>query len=456
MESLQVEEPPRPSRRRSWPPDPANRQRRNSSIVVKGRSSSVALHDAASRMSTCVYLQTSGLSVTQATLVAFNSAVGSTVALVGYYPSQSGWQAFAVIMLVVAITAMAQQSALISTSCQLGAGTFDELCQPLPIWSGRVTVASFLLYYWGCLGFYAQFVEVFLADQLCHLLCQSGSPWLCQSEHRLGLLVFLLLAVVSWPPQLSGTAAVFINNMNFLVKWVVIVTAVAKGVYTVISVDAERDYVAWAPSGFVRIACLLMSSYANTGIMPQIAADVDKSQQERAAKLCPVIAVSLQLLVYFAVAYSAYFALGDAVKTGVFATYNKIYPGYMTVILQGGMALLTFLSSPLLIIPLKAQIYGLLSPRSDGEAADLSQAPSSLQGGLTLSLAFTGAIAPCIVGPEAFTNFLFFLACTCGNWLNFFLPAMVVLYCQVLSPSYKGGKSLATFLCCWLFFLGGL
>lgn len=194
------------------------------------------------------------------------------MALVGYYPSQSGWQAFAVIMLAVATTAMAQQSALISTSCQLGAGTFEELCQPLPNWSSRVTVASFLLYYWGCLGFYAQFVEVFLADQLCPLLCQRGSSWLCQSEYRLGLLVFLVFALVSWPPQLSGTAAVFINNMNFLVKWVVIVTAVAKGVYTVISVDAERDYVAWAPSGFVRVACLLMSSYANTGIMPQIAA----------------------------------------------------------------------------------------------------------------------------------------------------------------------------------------
>ena len=82
------------------------------------------------------------------------------MALVGYYPSQSGWQAFAVIMLAVATTAMAQQSALISTSCQLGAGTFEELCQPLPNWSSRVTVASFLLYYWGCLGFYAQFVEV--------------------------------------------------------------------------------------------------------------------------------------------------------------------------------------------------------------------------------------------------------------------------------------------------------
>eukprot|EP00439_Symbiodinium_sp_Y106_P070713 s2640_g12.t1 len=92
-----------------------HRQRRHS-IVVKGRSSSVALHDAASRMATCVHLQTSRLSVTQAI---FNSAVGSTVALVGDHPSQSGQQAFAVIMLVVAITAMAQQSALISTSCQL-------------------------------------------------------------------------------------------------------------------------------------------------------------------------------------------------------------------------------------------------------------------------------------------------------------------------------------------------
>ena len=104
------------------------------------------------------------------------------------------------------------------------------------------------------------------------------------------------------------------------------------------------------------MVCLLMCSYANTGFMHQIAADVDKSQQERAGKLCPVIAVSLQLLVHFAVAYSAYFALGDAVMADLFATYNKIYPGYMTTILHGAMALLTFLSSPLLIIPLKVWI----------------------------------------------------------------------------------------------------
>ena len=96
----------------------------------------------------------------QAALVAFNSAVGCTVALIGYYPKACGWQAFAVILFAVSVTAILQQSAMISTSCQLGAGTFDELCQPLPDWSGKVTVASFLIYFWGCAGFYCQFVEV--------------------------------------------------------------------------------------------------------------------------------------------------------------------------------------------------------------------------------------------------------------------------------------------------------
>ena len=65
--------------------------------------------------------------------------------------------------------------------------------------------------------------------------------------------------------------------------------------------------------------------------------------------------MSLQFLVYLALAYSAYFALGDDIQPTVFATYNQLYPDIMTTILQGGMALLTFFSSPLLIIPLKVQ-----------------------------------------------------------------------------------------------------
>ncbi|CAE7246885.1 unnamed protein product [Symbiodinium natans] len=449
MNPLQLEDPPR---HRSWPQDRESSVRLRSSLVVQGRSSSVALHDAASRMSACVYLEKPGLTVMQAAMVAFNSAVGSTVAILGSFPSQCGWQAFGVIMLTVAITGALQQSALISTSCQLGAVTFDELCQPLPAWSSRITVASFLVYFWGCMGFYCQFVEVFLADQVCPALCGSGSDWLCNSEYRIGLLVSIFFALVSWPPQLAGTAAVCINYTNFAVKWVVIITAVAKGVHTAFFVEAERTYTAWAPAGMVRIACMLMGSYANTGIMPQLAADIDKSQQERAAKLCPSIAVGLQFFVYLALAYSAYFGLGNAIGTDVFASYNELYPDFMTSILQGGLALLVWLSSPLVILPMKAQIYGLLSR---GEA-DLSKAPPSLQVGLTFILALSGAMAPCIVGTEAFTKFLFFLACTCGNWFNFFLPAMVVLYCQVWSPKHTGDKNLPRVLCVWLFFLGGL
>ena len=197
---------------------------------------------------------------------------------------------------------------------------------------------------------------MFLADQVCPALCGSGSDWLCNSEYRIGLLVSIFFALVSWPPQLAGTAAVCINYTNFAVKWVVIITAVAKGVHTAFFVEAERTYTAWAPAGMVRIACMLMGSYANTGIMPQLAADIDKSQQERAAKLCPSIAVGLQFFVYLALAYSAYFGLGNAIGTDVFASYNELYPDFMTSILQGGLALLVWLSSPLVILPMKAGI----------------------------------------------------------------------------------------------------
>ena len=131
-------------------------------------------------------------------------------------------------------------------------------------------------------------------------MCESDISWLCQSEYRLGFLVFFFFSLVSWPPQLGGTVAVCINYVNFCVKWVVIVTAVVKGIYTATAVEGERSYTAFVPGGFVRTIVMLMGSYANTGIMPQIASDVDKSQQERAAKLCLVVEVRQALHSVFA------------------------------------------------------------------------------------------------------------------------------------------------------------
>jgi len=393
-------------------------------------------------------------------MVAFNSAVGSSVALVAWYPSRCGYVGFAVIILVVAGTAIGLQRGMISTSCRLNAGTFDQLCEPLPDWSNKVTVISFLIFYWACTAFYCQFFQVFFGDQVCPRLCGLNSTFLCHGEDRVAILVFLLVSLVSFPAQLGGTAATVINYANFGTKWVIVVAAVLKGIHTTFFATPSdgyvREYVAFDYTGVLSVTSMLFASFANTGIMPQIAADVDRSQQERAANVAPLIAVSMQTLVFLAIAYAGYFALDGQIRPTVFATYNELYPGFLVTVLQTGMAFLTYLSQPLLVLPLKAQIWALLAPAKEGETPDLSKAPPLAQGGLTLAIAFLCSMVPAAMGPEAFTNLMIFLSCTCGLWMSVFLPAMVLLYCQVWSPEYRGNKSVAKLLCGWLFVLGVL
>ena len=63
-------------------------------------------------------------------------------------------------------------------------------------------------------------------------------------------------------------------------------------------------------------------SQANTGILPQLAADVQPALRAKVTTWCPAIAVSMQSAVYVVVALVGYAALGQAVDLDLFKIYE--------------------------------------------------------------------------------------------------------------------------------------
>ncbi|CAJ1440560.1 unnamed protein product, partial [Effrenium voratum] len=400
-----------------------------------------------------VQVETKGLSICQATTVSFNSALGATIGLVAYFPKECGYVGFLVLLLAVAVTAILMQQVLMKASAELSATTFEELCRPLPQLPRVITVWSGLIYLWACGAFFFQFIEVFVSDQICPVLCQNNTgTWLCQSELRVALLVFLATFPLCFPAQLSGMLPLVINNTNLVTKYTVIAIALAKGVKTMLQDDPlKTSWTAWRPSGFMGITSLLLGSFANTGIMPQITSDVSAPLRLRAAQVCPLGAVFMQSVVCVLLAMAGYFALGNVVEADAFQVYHDLYPDWMTTVLQGGMALLTCLSSPLVMLPCKSQVWGFLSAESLGDASLAARI------GVTVFITLPAAVVPCLLGFKTFANLVLALSCTCGVWMNLLLPALVLIYCKIV-PSrqkqepHKGSLVLVT----WILLLGAL
>lgn len=96
---------------------------------------------------------------------------------------------------------------------------------------------------------------------------------------------------------------------------------------------------------------LLMSSFANTGIMPQLVADLKPEYKQRGAILCPMIAVSMQLTVLMILGLCGYAALGSAVEFDTFRAYQEYYPDGLTSLLQCFFGFLILLAYPMMILP---------------------------------------------------------------------------------------------------------
>jgi len=132
---------------------------------------------------------------------------------------------------------------------------------------------------------------------------------------------------------------------------------------------------------------------------------------------------------------------------------RSIDPDILTSILQGGMALLSYLSLPLMIMPCKSQVWSFFQHvqhveggRALGSASVMSQ--------MTLNLVFTlsSACLPGLLGFSTYGNLFVALSSTCGVWTSIILPALVLLYCEVL-PSFRSGtlRKRQVLLVSWIF-----
>eukprot|EP00438_Fugacium_kawagutii_P006281 Skav222668 [mRNA] locus=scaffold997:577804:578907:- [translate_table: standard] len=317
----------------------------------------------------------------------------------------------------------------------------------MTIWSG-------MIYFWVCAGFYFAFLESFLENQLCPVLCAwNGDTWLCQSRWYLSLPIAIVIIVLNTPTELSGRLARCINLSSTMIKALVAVAAIAKGIL-IWKGPTEANHAAWRPLGFFRVTSILMGSLANSGIMPQLAADIKPNLRERATVWCPVLAVSLQSLVYFLVAMSGYGALGDSVGIDIFGIYASKSPGLLSSVLQTGLASMLALCYPICAIPCKNQAWSFIA---DG-TLPLSAAPYRFQVCLTVLFSLPCVVIPLLMGETSFENFQVAIGCTAGVWMNLLLPAVVLIYSKILPERRATGtmdmKSVLT--AGWILSLGTL
>ena len=194
----------------------------------------------------------------------------------------------------MATTGVLEQQSLLRASADRKAKTFEELCEPIPAWARQTTVWFGMIYLWLCSSWYFQFVLTFFEAVVCPVLCASnGNTWLCQSGWHMGLPIGIMLFIVCSPAELSGKLAQTINHSSMLARTTLISLVLLKGTIIIYQNDAwPSDFVAWKPAGFGVVAGNLMGSFANTGIMPQIAADLKPALLDRAVTVCPIYAVS--------------------------------------------------------------------------------------------------------------------------------------------------------------------
>eukprot|EP00438_Fugacium_kawagutii_P036829 Skav229474 [mRNA] locus=scaffold4865:14931:16265:- [translate_table: standard] len=393
----------------------------------------------------------------EASMVSFTSGLGATLSVVAYAASLSGYLGFVFVLVLATATAIVEQQTLMKASVELDATTFEQMCQSIPAWARQTTIWGGMIFLCSCSGFSFIFLESFLENQLCPVLCAwDGDTWLCQSRWYLSLPITILIIVLNSPTELSGGLARCINVSSTIVKAVVTLAAIAKGILIwKDSTGTVPSYAAWRPLGFFRVTSILMGSLANSGTMPQLAADIKANVRERAMVWCPVIAVSLQSVVFFLAAMSGYIALGDAAGIDLFGIYAKKSPDLLSGVLQAGLATMLALGYPNCAIPCKNQAWSFVAP--DG-TVPLSAAPYGFQVGLTVCFSLVCVIFPMLMGNTNFGHFQVALGCTVGVWMNLLLPAVVLIYSKILPNRRATGtvdmKSVLTVG--WILSLGSL
>merc|ERR1719162_427922 len=161
-------------------------------------------------------------------------------------------------------TAYLAESALMDVAWQTSAKTFTELCVSLPHFKRHLTEVSSIAWGLTLCGLYIDFVYSAIQEQVFGGLANRSVLFAC---------IALAVFASTLPTSFSGPAAKAINKVNFVTTWVVIVTAVVKGIMTGIHIkpsEDSREFTTFKASGFVKVTVLLAGAMMQCPIVPQL------------------------------------------------------------------------------------------------------------------------------------------------------------------------------------------
>jgi len=259
---------------------------------------------------------------------------------------------------------------------------------------------------------------------------------------RLYFLVGICVYIVTVPTNFSGGVAKLITNINLVTTLAVIVVAIVKGLREagrrVEPVDFSEDL--FKPTGVLTTITLLTGAMFQIAIMPQLHHELARSDQERAAVIIPCSIATLQAVVFLVIGLVGYAALGDEVGMNAFKVYSEREEmnDWMAMFLQGGIAVMMFLSIPLVMLPAKVQLWSMLEVRMNRSGGlDALGLPQRLA--LNAVLVVMTVLVPLVIGSKLFEVFMVVGMGTLGNWINMFLPAVIIWKTHVSGPNPHPG-----------------
>lgn len=398
------------------------------------------------------------LTIMSAFMVSFCIAFGAGIALVGWYPKLAGMWGYAFVIVLVSFSGGIAENALHVVTIKTKANSFTQLCEILPRWMSRFTSVSMIVWGFTIAGLYIRYMFNFINLQL----IPEGSRFDEQGMGSLGLYVPIGVVVyfACLPPKFSGRVVAGLTNVNLVITWVVIIVAMMKGISMVTTTPAEQrppEFEQWKPSGFLQVTVLLAGAMFQCQAVPQLQYELAPDLRERAAVVIPLALAVVQGGIFLIIGLIGYWALGECINDDgdVFKSYFEIRPDWMVTVLQGGIATLMFLSTPLLGVPPKNELHQLLqvcAGKSDDEKTDLEGSSAFNQAMLNLVMVAYAALITPVLGQVALMNFVTIQAGTFANWMNMFLPVFVTLYNDVFPARAKGEPYAASALkCAWIF-----
>jgi len=196
------------------------------------------------------------------------------------------------------------------------------------------------------------------------------------------------------------------------------------------------------PGGFLQVIVLLAGAMFQCSSVPRIQFELQPKSRDTAAWLLPFLLATVQGTIFLLIGLVGYHALGECLLPSgdVFASYSFVADDIMVTILQGGIALLMYLSLPLLAVSPKNELWTMLGRKdAQGKKIEIEDAGPVPQVCLALLMTLCAVAMPMFLGRARLTNVVTILGGIAANWTNLFLPAFVIIYAMII-PEYKEGK----------------